>query len=265
MKGIIIAGGTGSRLHPLTITVSKQLLPVYDKPMIFYPLSTLLRSGIREILVITTPRDLKSFERLLGDGSQWNICIRYEVQTHPNGIAEALIIGEEFLEGSPVALILGDNLFTGEVIQPNKFAGEVTGATIYPVKVANAAAYGVVEFDADRTPISIEEKPTKPKSNYAISGLYVFDSNAPAHAKTLKPSARGELEITDVIKIYMNAKNLSVSPLPDSVGWFDMGTHDSLFEASQLVRAIQMRTGSSVGDPALYVDNASKKLEKLNS
>lgn len=256
MKGIILAGGTGSRLHPLTIAVSKQMLPVYDKPMIYYPLSTLVRAGIREVLVITTPRDRNGFEQLLGDGSQWKLKISYAVQSQPKGIAEALIIGEDFLEGSPVALVLGDNLFTGEVIPHGKFADGVFGANIFAIKVANASAYGVVEFDADGTPKSIEEKPAEPKSDYAIPGLYVFDSMAPAKAKTLVPSARGELEITDLIKIYMDAKSLTVSALPDSVGWFDMGTHDSLFEAGQLVRAIQLRTGSSVGNPALFVQNA---------
>ena len=253
MKGIILAGGTGSRLHPLTIAVSKQLLPVYDKPMIYYPLSTLVRAGIREILIITTPNDRNSFEKLLGDGTKWGVEISYMVQAQPKGIAEAFIIGEDFLAGSAVALVLGDNLFTSEVISLEKFSGGVSGAHIFAVKVANASAYGVVEFDADGTPKSIEEKPISPKSEHAIPGVYVFDSNAPSYAKTLKPSARGELEVTDLIKIYMDANALTVSSLPDSVGWFDMGTFDSLFEAGQLVRAMQQRTGFSIGDPGLFV------------
>lgn len=252
MKGIILAGGTGTRLHPLTIAVSKQLLPVYDKPMIYYPLTSLVKAGIKEILIITTPNDRDSFEKLLGDGNKWNLEISYAVQRQPKGVAEALIIGEDFLAGSPVTLVLGDNLFTSEVISREKFEAGVSGAHIFAVRVANASEYGVVEFDVDGLPKSIEEKPTSPKGEHAIPGIYVFDSNAPSYAKLLHPSARGELEITDLIKIYMAADALTVSQLPESMGWFDMGTFDSLYEAGQLVRTIQKRTGESIGDPGIF-------------
>jgi glucose-1-phosphate thymidylyltransferase len=248
VKGVILAGGTGSRLYPITRAISKQLMPVYDKPMVYYPLSTLMAGGVREILVITTPEDRAQFERLLGDGSQWGVSLGYATQDSPEGIAQALLIAESFLAGDHVVLILGDNIFHGGgVEQALQGAAHVDGALIFAYRVANPQDYGVVEFDADRRVISIEEKPTKPASDYVIPGLYVFDSQVADITRTITPSARGELEITAVNDHYLRHGTLRVETLDRGATWLDTGTFTSLMQASEYVKVIEDRQGQKVG------------------
>jgi glucose-1-phosphate thymidylyltransferase len=250
MKGIILAGGSGTRLAPLTLPTSKQLLPVYDKPMIYYPLSTLMLAGITEILIITTPHEQEQFKRLLKDGSQFGISLTYKTQPNPDGLAQALIIGEEFIDNQPVALILGDNIFYGPGMG-TALAGMAnrSGATVFAYEVENPSAYGVVEFDSDGKVLSIEEKPAKPKSNHVIPGLYFYDAKATAMAKTLKPSARGELEITDLHNLYLHKSQLNVEVLDKTKTWLDTGSLDSLLDAALGVRQIEQNLGKKINVP----------------
>jgi glucose-1-phosphate thymidylyltransferase len=250
-KGIILAGGTGTRLYPLTRAVSKQLMAVYDKPMIYYPLSTLMLAGIRDVLVITTPQDRPLFELLLGDGSLWGMRLSYEVQERPDGLAQAFLIGERFLDGEGAALVLGDNIFYGEGLPGilKNAAAQASGATVFAYWVRNPEAFGVIDFDDQWKPLAIEEKPTQPRSHWALTGLYFYDSDVVARAKELKPSARGELEITDLNRAYLSREQLRVTRLGRGAAWLDTGTPDALLQAANFVQTLQSRQGLQIASP----------------
>jgi len=250
-KGIILAGGSGTRLYPLTIALSKQLFPIYDKPMIYYPLTVLMQAGIREILIITTPQDQDQFQRLLGDGSQWGIRLEYKVQPSPDGLAQAFILAEDFLDGVPSAMVLGDNIFFGHGLPQVLAAADAqeTGATVFGYHVSDPERYGVVDFDYDGTVKSIIEKPTKPPSNYAVTGLYFVDETAPERAKRVTPSARGELEITSLLETYLHDGALRIEKMGRGYAWLDAGTHASLLEAGNFIRTLTERQGLQIGSP----------------
>ncbi|WP_237203925.1 glucose-1-phosphate thymidylyltransferase RfbA [Rothia endophytica] len=250
MKGILLAGGTGSRLHPITLGISKQLTPVYDKPMIYYPISTLMLAGIQDILIITSPQDQAQFQRLLGDGSQFGVNFSYVVQPSPDGLAQAFLLGEEHIGQDSVSLVLGDNIFYGPGLgnQLRKYS-DVDGAAVFGYRVADPTAYGVVEFDENFNAITIEEKPEAPKSEYAIPGLYFYDNNVVEYAKNIEPSPRGELEITDLNRVYLEQGKLQVEVLPRGTAWLDTGTFDSLADATSFIRTVQARQGLSIGSP----------------
>ena len=250
-KGIILAGGAGTRLHPATLTISKQLLPIYDKPMIYYPLSTLMHGNIRDVLIISTPEDTPRFQRLLGDGAKWGLNLSYAVQPSPDGLAQALIIGADFIGTSPSALVLGDNIFYGHSINEllDRAEARCDGATVFAYHVNDPERYGVAEFDANGTVIGIEEKPARPKSNYAVTGLYYYDAQVVELARSLKPSARGELEITDLNRLYLEQGSLKVELMGRGYAWLDTGTHDSLLEAGQFIATLERRQGFKVSCP----------------
>lgn len=267
-KGIILAGGSGTRLYPLTKVVSKQLMPIYDKPMVYYPVATLMSAGIKDILIITTPDEQASFKALLGDGSDWGLNIEYTVQPSPDGLAQAFLLGENFIGDENVALILGDNLFYGHDLLKSltSASNKQTGGTVFGYHVANPKAYGVVEFDESGTAISVEEKPSTPKSNYAVPGLYFFDNNVVRYAKNVKPSPRGELEITDVIDQYLEKGTLNVEIMGRGTAWLDTGTHDSLLQAAQFIETLEKRQGLKVNCPEEiayrmgYIDEAQLRV-----